>query len=238
MRRLLTMGKLAAITSLVVPTAFGQAQDAPKLPDFSAKEFVQVMGSNIPPSKVYLSGTKFRIDYAPGYATIYLPEKDRAYNLLFVDTPHATCVEMKTNQIHMLPSPLQLASRSKVERTDAGTEEIEGHKCKIETMVTTDADGKTVSTKVWEAEDLKGAPVKVESQTANGTVTAIYRDIVLETPALALFEPPSKCTPQEKMGQVAPKENELPIPKQPKQSPPKKKVPSDKQAPAKQPPGM
>jgi hypothetical protein len=50
---------------------------------------------------------------------------------------------------------------------------------------------------------LKGVPVKIESQTAHGKLTAVYRDIVLATPDAALFAIPDKCTPIEQMGQVA-----------------------------------
>jgi hypothetical protein len=84
-----------------------------------------------------------------------------------------------------------------------GTETVDGHTCKVENVVVTRADGKTIESKVWEAEDLKGVPVKIESHIEGGTLTAIYRDIVLGTPDKALFAPPEKCIPYEKMYQVA-----------------------------------
>jgi hypothetical protein len=225
MRRLLTMGKLAAFATLLVPGAFALAEDAWKLPDFTATEHLQSRGQGVPPSKIYRSGTKFRIEFAPGLASIYRPDDDLAYNLLQTDTPKPVCVQMKTHQVTMLPSPMQLISGAKVERTDAGSEEFEGHKCKVETVVVTAADGKTTSLKVWEAEDLKGVPVKIAVKTKLGEgLVAVYRDIKFESVSPEVFIPAYKCVPHEKVGQVAPPEKQLkgriprkkePIPKPP-----------------------
>jgi hypothetical protein len=82
---------------------------------------------------------------------------------------------------------------------------MEGHSCKVENVVVTREDGQTIELKVWEAEDLKGVPVKIESQLGSKKITAVYRDIVLGTPDKTLFIPPDKCTPFEKMGQVVEK---------------------------------
>ena len=161
MRRLLIFGRLVALTTLLVPGTLARAVDAWKLPDFTATEHLQTRGRGLPPSKIYRSGTKFRIEFGVGLATIYRPEDDLAYNLFHTDTPHPACVQMKTSQVTMVPSPMQLISGAKVERTDAGSEQFEGHKCKVETVVVTAPDGKTVSLKVWEAEDLRNVPVKI-----------------------------------------------------------------------------
>jgi hypothetical protein len=68
--------------------------------------------------------------------------------------------------------------------------------------VVTRANGKTIESKIWLADDLKGVPVKIESQTEHGKFMAVYRDIVLGTLDKALFTPPDKCIPYEKMGKV------------------------------------
>ncbi len=62
---------------------------------------------------------------------------------------------------------------------------------------------KRFESKVWEAQDLNGIPVKIESQLPQFKMTAIYRNIVPGTQDQALFTPPAKCTPYEKMWQVA-----------------------------------
>ena len=225
MRRLLTMGKLAAFATLLVPGVLALAEDVWKLPDFTATEYLQSRGRGVPPSKIYRSGTKFRIEFAPGLASIYRPDDDLAYNLLQTNTPKPVCVQMKTREVTMLPSPMQLISGAKVERTDAGTEEFEGHKCKVEAVVVTAIDGKTTSLKVWEAEDLKGVPVKISVGTRLGEgLVGVYRDIKLESVNPEVFIPAYKCVPNDKIGQVAPPEKQLkgrkprknePLPKQP-----------------------
>jgi hypothetical protein len=159
------------------------------------------MGHDMIPWKIYSSGSKFRVEPGPGLSTIYLPDDNKAYNLF---SNGATCVVMRTDQVTMMPSPFQLLSGTKVERTAAGTEVVEGHTCKVEKVLVTTSDGRTIRSKVWEAEDLKGVPVKIESYTERGVMAAIYRDIVLGTPDPALFKPPGKCTPYEKIGQRAP----------------------------------
>jgi len=220
MRRLPTVRKLAAFATLLVPGAFALAEDAWKLPDFTATEYLQTRGRGVPPSQIYRSGTKFRTEFAPGLATIYRPDDDLAYNLLQTDTPKPVCVQMKTRQVTMLPSPMQLISGAKVERTDAGTEEFEGHKCKVETVVVTAADGNATSLKVWEAEDLKGVPVKIAVKTKLGEgMVAVYRDIKLESVSPELFNPAYKCVPLENIGQVAPPEKQLIPPKPAKKQP-------------------
>ena len=108
----------------------------------------------------------------------------------------------------MAPSPLELLFGTKVMRTPAGTEVVEGHTCKVEKVVVTRADGATVEAKVWEAEDLKGVPVKIESRRGEGPkFDAVFHDVVLGTPDKALVTPPDKCTPFEKMWQVAPQKD-------------------------------
>jgi hypothetical protein len=109
---------------------------------------------------------------------------------------------MKPEQARMLPSPLELLQGSDIKRTAAGTEVVDGHPCKIENVLVTRPDGKTIESKVWEAQDLKGIPVKIESHIGEFTLSAVYRDISMETPDPQLFTAPERCTPFEKMGQV------------------------------------
>ena len=60
-----------------------------------------------------------------------------------------------------------------------------------------------MESRVWEAEDLHGIPVKIESYIDQVTLRAVYRDIVVGSPDEKLFSVPDRCTPFEKMGQVA-----------------------------------
>jgi hypothetical protein len=224
---------MLAASAVLLVSAVGLAEDAWKLPDFTATEHLQTRGRGVPPSKIYRSGTKFRIEFAPGLATIYRPDDDLAYNLFHTNTPKPVCVQMKTHQVTMLPSPMQLISGAKVERTDAGSGEFEGHKCKVETAVVTAVDGKTTSLKVWEADDLKGVPVKISVGTRLGEgLVAVYRDIRLESVSPEVFVPAYKCVPYEKIGQVAPPEKQLTGRKPRKNEPlPKPPVPADTRPP-------
>jgi hypothetical protein len=110
---------------------------------------------------------------------------------------------MKPEQAKMLPSPLELILGRVVKRTLAGSEVVDGHPSKIEDVSVVEPDGKTVESRVWEAEDLKGIPVKIESHIDGVTLRATYRDVVIGTPDEVLFHVPDRCTPFEKMGQIA-----------------------------------
>jgi len=80
---------------------------------------------------------------------------------------------------------------------------MEGHHCRIEDVVVTRPDGSTIKSKVWEAEDLHGIPMRIDSVIGDITLSAVYRDIQIGAPDQGLFSIPAKCTPFEKMGEVA-----------------------------------
>lgn len=194
-----TIVKAAAVMVFASAAIAARAQDSGSsriFPDFSA---TQEMG-NLAPGKVYQSGGNFRVELIPGFAVIYLAAGNKVYDLF----SRGNCIQVSPEKETRLPIPLQLLTGTKVERTPVGTEVVDGHTCKVENVVVTTAEGKITQSKVWEAQDLKGAPVKIESQTPHGKVVATYRDIVLGTPDPALFKPPSPCAPENKMYQVAP----------------------------------
>jgi hypothetical protein len=131
-----------------------------------------------------------------------MPSSSKVYNLTTYPDHSRQCVVMKPDQAKMLPSPLELLQGSNLKRTSVGTEVLEGHACKIESVVVTRPNGETIASKVWEAEDLKGIPIRIESRIGDVTLSAVYRDILLSAPDQDLFTIPDKCTPFEKMGQV------------------------------------
>jgi hypothetical protein len=200
------LSRCTAVMVLVSFAVFVHAQESEspwKFPDFSATQVLQSAKYDIS-MKVYRSGSSVRVERTAVLATLYVPTNSKVYNLTVYPDGRRRCVAMTPDQAKMLPSPLELLYGTKVKRTPAGTELIDGHTCKVESVVVTRPEGKTIESKVWEAEDLKGVPVKIESKLpGGGKLTAIYRDIVLGTPDKALVTPPDKCTPFEKMGQVA-----------------------------------
>jgi hypothetical protein len=194
--------RTATITAFILTSSFlAHGQVAWTFPDFSATQVLESRKADIS-MKVYRSGDSVRVDRSGALSTLYVPSKSKVYNLTTYPDHSHQCVVMKPEQARMLPSPLELLQGSDIKRTAAGTEVVDGHPCKIEKVVVTRPDGKTVESKVWEAQDLKGIPVKIESHVGEFTLSAVYRDISTEAPDQQLFMAPEKCTPFEKMGQV------------------------------------
>lgn len=177
------------------------AQNSWNFPDFSATQVFESRKINMS-SKVYSSGTSVRVDRTGALSTLYVPSSRSVYSLTTYPDHSHQCVVMKAEQAKMLPSPLELLQGSAVTRTNAGRETIEGHPCKVENVTVTRPDGKKIESKVWEAQDLQGIPVKIESQIGDIKLSAYYRDVVLGIPDESLFSIPQKCTTLERMGEV------------------------------------
>lgn len=192
-------------TAMPLPSAGHPVQldDSWKIPDFSGIELV-ITGKQPLPRKIFRSGTSLRVETTPTLANLYVPSNDQVYRLTRFPDKTLGCIVMSGAQAKgLLPVPLELLTGTKVKRTPAGEETVKDHPCKIEDFEVTREDGKIIKSKVWEAEDLQGIPVKIESETEHGKFAALYGDIELGTPDKALFTPPEKCTPHEKMFQVA-----------------------------------
>jgi hypothetical protein len=198
-RSFLTMFVLGWLVQL---GGFVHAQEAWKFPDFSATQVFPSRRVDMT-MKVYRLGTNVRVERTAAMSSLYVPPSSKVYNLtVYPDNSHQ-CVSMKPEQAKMIPSPLELIMGRLVKRTPAGSEVVEGHPSKIEDVVVVEPDGTTVVSRVWEAGDLKGIPVKIESYLDQVTLRATYRDIVIGAPDEELFRVPDRCTPFEKMGQVA-----------------------------------
>ena len=195
------LGELLAIVSLAVTAAFAQSQSAWSFPDFSAKQVFQAGGEEIS-STVYRSGSRVRVDTNSALATLYDPANDHVYGLTVYPNGRRGCIAMTLAQAQMLPSPLELLFGVKVKRTPVGTATVEGRVCDVEDVEVATADGKTIRSRVWQAKELKGIPVKIESQLPEFKLTAFYRDVVIGPPDAALLTPPNNCVPFEKMGEV------------------------------------
>ena len=193
--------KVTITAFTLTSSLIAHGQNAWNFPDFSATQVLESRKADIS-MKVYSAGDNVRVERSGALSTLYMPSKSKVYNLTTYPDHSHQCVVMKPEQARMLPSPLELLQGSDVKRTAAGTEVVDGHPCKIEKVVVTRPDGKTIESRVWEAQDLKGIPVKIESHIGEFTLSAVYRDISMETPDPHLFTVPEKCTPFEKMGQV------------------------------------
>jgi hypothetical protein len=79
-----------------------------------------------------------------------------------------------------------------------GEETVEGHACKVEGVTIRHEGRPPIKIKVWEAQDLKGFPIKMvrELQTVKSPPrTLVYRDVQLTPPDAALFARPQDCDP-------------------------------------------
>ena len=79
----------------------------------------------------------------------------------------------------------------KTEVTKLGEEKVDGHDCIKNKVVVTDSEGKTHTSTVWNATDLKKFPVKIESVENGSTATMLFKDVKLSKPDAAQFEPPT-----------------------------------------------
>jgi hypothetical protein len=197
---------MALLTASLAIHVFAQNPGKPwNFPDFTATQVFHSDKYEMA-MKVYHSDCSVRVERTAAISTLYATADQKVYDLTTYPDGSHQCVSMRPDQAKMLPSPLELLYGTKVKRIGKGTEVVDGHKCKVETAQVTRSDGSVIESKVWEAEDLKGAPVKIESHLPEITLTAVYRDIVLGTPGKALFTPPDKCTSYEHMGQVVEQE--------------------------------
>ena len=179
-----------------------QGQEGWRFPDFSATQVFPSRKADIK-MKVHRSGSSVRIERSGALSTLYVTAKSKVYNFTtYPDNSHQ-CVSMAPAQARMVPSPLELIQGKIVKRTVIGLEVVEGHPTKVESVIVARPDGKKIESKVWLAKDLRGIPVRIESHLDRITLQAVYRDVVIGEPSADLFTVPEKCTPFEKMWQVA-----------------------------------
>jgi hypothetical protein len=84
------------------------------------------------------------------------------------------------------------AADYKTEVTKLGQETIDGHDCIKNQVVVTGTNGATHESTVWNATDLKNFPVKIQTSSKSGQTTVmLFKDVKLDKPDLALFDPPA-----------------------------------------------
>ena len=82
----------------------------------------------------------------------------------------------------------------KVDRKVEGTEMVDKYKCQKVLTTVTAKDGTKVEVMTWEAKEFGGLPIKMETETPEGKMTMLFKDIKTDTPAASLFEPPAGAT--------------------------------------------
>jgi outer membrane lipoprotein-sorting protein len=137
--------------------------------------------------KVYRSGDKMRTSM-PGGAGYMIMDLDQHTNYMVMNA--SMCMQM-TPQPQQ--NPFSQARNATVDRSSAGTDTVDGHPCKVENLTVTPQNGEPHKMKVWEAQDLKGFPIKIETQTSRGPMTIEYKDISFREPEASLFVHPDNC---------------------------------------------
>lgn len=82
----------------------------------------------------------------------------------------------------------------KAQRTDQGKETIDGHPCIKHKVVLTDAQGKRVEATTWNASDLKGFPVQIQTRDQDTTSVMRFRQVQLAKPEAKKFDVPAGYT--------------------------------------------
>ena len=109
------------------------------------------------------------------------PDKKAAYTIL--PGAKSYCEHKPTVATHDNAKP-------KIERTELGREEIDGHPCVKSKVVITDANGKSSTVIAWAATDMNEFPLKSEMESDGDTVVTTFKNVKFEKPAAALFELP------------------------------------------------
>jgi len=136
--------------------------------------------------KLHRAGDKVRLDYG---------DSER-----ITDLAKGTTWVMHPNVCHQIPHPdigtFLFSSFAGVNVERSSTEEketVDGHPCKIEKLTIKKDDQQVAEWKLWEADDLKGFPVKVEVHRTKTVATFQFVDVSLAAPDASLFKIPKQC---------------------------------------------
>lgn len=166
-----------------------QAQAPFDFKDFSATMSGALSGPNFE-TKVYRKGDLIRVDM-PGHYIVTDVSTLTSYGY-FPGTN--SCLENSTPQSGSVP--FSMLKDAKIEHVLVGEEKVEGHPCKVEDVTIQHEGRPTIKLKVWEAQDLKGFPIKIvrEAQmAATPSRTLLYRDVQLGPQDASLFARPKDC---------------------------------------------
>jgi len=142
-------------------------------------------------SHIYRSGDLMRVEG---------PEK-RGYfitNLKTLETYGITegpCAYSKHPYFGVSPFPAAKLGTT-VQRVPVGKDTFDGHSCQIEdvTVSSKNPGEKPTKMRLWEADDLKGFPIKIEYPYPGGnSATVLYKNVVLGPQDPTLFIHPKSC---------------------------------------------
>ena len=194
----------------------GQAQTGPEFsgylsqlfadkPAFTANLDFHSYGANsgnavaVQGKLAYLNGkTRFEMDLA-GAGDANLPRQDAAsLTQMGMNTMIAiSCPAEKVNYFvypgmtAYVRRPIPAAADYKLDMTQVGEENVQGQNCVKNKVIATGPDGVPHESTVWSATDLNNFPIKIETVQNGATVILLFRDLKLEAPDAAQFNPPA-----------------------------------------------
>lgn len=86
-------------------------------------------------------------------------------------------------------SNTETAKKSTAEKTKLGEETLAGYACTKHRVVVTDEQGKTYEATTWNARDLRGFPIVIETSQKGSKVTLLFSDVKFGNPPSSAFEP-------------------------------------------------
>jgi hypothetical protein len=112
------------------------------------------------------------------------------------------CIFYKYPYTRSFPFVLS-APENQYERVPAGEETVDGHKCRVEDITITSVKfPHPLKLRLWEAEDLQGFPIKIETRTNAVHHSMQYKNVVLGPQDPTLFIYPDQCQGTEGMAKV------------------------------------
>ncbi len=178
----------AAQTSTAEPASAAESSRSPfdRFQEFSAL----TVGGPVPGTEdqihIYRSGNLLRME----------GRESRNYLITDLDkqethgVAESGCLKYKNPYVRSYPFSLS-APDNKYERAPVGKETVDGHVCQVEDLIISSPKIHTpIKIRLWEAEDLQGFPVKIET-AAHRTIQ--YKNVVLGPQDPTLFIFPTNC---------------------------------------------
>ena len=119
--------------------------------------------------------------------SLMLPEKKCSY-VIYPGLESILKVPMKEEELKLSKTDF------KMERNAIGRETIDGHPCTKHRVTLTDAAGATQEALTWNATDLKGFPVQIQTSDGEHLVILRFRNPTMAAPAPGLFTMPAAYT--------------------------------------------
>lgn len=116
--------------------------------------------------------------------TLVRPDKQESY-LLYPKFHACVVAPLDDEDLEALKQP------AKLEKTPLGKETIEGHPCIKAKVVVTAASGRKHLATVWDATDLKGFPVQIQTRDGADLIQLRFRQVRFERPAAKEFDLPA-----------------------------------------------